>query len=601
MRSSRFAAAVAVTAALAIVLSGCSASRSTIIEGSTVAVATDQPFYSYNGDSVFGAATTNFDVIYATNSQFNFYDDTATLQKDTSFGSYEKLSDDPLVVKYTIADGVSWSDGTAVDAADLLLTWVSRSGAENTRGFDPARVPDPDSGDLVAAVPPGVVYFDASNAASAGMRLVSALPGISDDMKSITMTWDAPFVGWERAFTSAGLPAHVVAGKALGIEDPQKAKDALIAAITDGDVTSLAKIADFWNSGFNFTEMPSDLSLIVSNGPYTIAGFVANQQITLSANENYVGDHKPKFATVSYRFISDPLAAIQALETGEVQVVSPGLSVDVSNALTAVDATVINGFQATYEHIDLQFDQSKSGHFNDPLIREAFLKVIPRQEIVDTLIAPILPDAVTRDSQVFLPGTDGYDKSVASNGSRAFAQVDIDGARVLIEQAGVTNPEVCILYSSTNARRSSEFLLIQQSAALAGFNVTDCSTPDAADVLGARGAYDAALFGWQSTGPGVTSDELSMFNSTGSKNLNYYSNPQMDELTDAVSTESDPAQRRLIENKIDALLWSDFYGATLFQFPSVTAFDESKVVRISPSTLPPTAFWNIWQWSPVTS
>ena len=57
---------------------------------------------------------------------------------------------------------------------------------------------------------------------------------------------------------------------------------------------------------------------------------------------------------------------------------------------------VITGLEGTYEHVDLQFDKSKNGHFTNPQVREAFMKIIPRQEIVDTLIKPIIGDEAHR-------------------------------------------------------------------------------------------------------------------------------------------------------------------------------------------------------------
>ncbi|MBC7590976.1 MAG: ABC transporter family substrate-binding protein [Salinibacterium sp.] len=596
----RFAAAAATVAVGALVLSGCAAPQSEIVEGSSLSVAWNQPFYSYNGETSFGNATANNNITYATNSQFSFYDDTPELQQDESFGTYEKVSDDPLVVKYTIADGVKWSDGTAVDAADLLLKWVSLSGAENTPDFDSSEFTDPDTGEFTPEFPTDVVFFDTGADPTSGPGLVSELPEVSDDKKSITMTWDAPFVDWELSFTNVGLPAHVVAQQALGIEDAQEAKDALVKAITDNDTEAMAKISSFWNTGFNFTEMPDDASLVVSNGPYTITNFVADQYITLTANENYVGDHKPDVAEITVRFITDALASVQALQNGEVQLISPQATADVSDALAALDVTVVGGYEGTYEHIDLQFDQSKSGHFNDPLIREAFLKVLPRQEIVDKLIVPIQADAKIRDSQVFLPGAEGYEDSIAENGSAAYAEVDVAGATALLAQAGVTNPEVCILFSSTNPRRANQFLLIQQSAALAGFNVTDCSSPDWGALLGTPGLYDASLFGWQSTSLGVTNGPPPNYNSKGQNNFSFYNNPEMDKLTDELGKEFDLDKQIEIQKEIDKLLWEDSFGATIFQFPAVTAFDQTKIANISPSTLAPTIFWNIWEWSPVT-
>ena len=57
------------------------------------------------------------------------------------------------------------------------------------------------------------------------------------------------------------MPAHVTAKKALGIADPHEAKEALVKAIQDKDNASLVKISSFWNTGFDYTSMPSDKDL----------------------------------------------------------------------------------------------------------------------------------------------------------------------------------------------------------------------------------------------------------------------------------------------------------------------------------------------------
>ena len=563
-------------------------------------MAWNQPFYSYNGNTSFGNATANNNITYATLGGFNYYNDVPELVRDTSFGTIEKVSDDPLVIKYTIADGVKWSDGTAVDATDIMLQWAALSRALDTPDFDSSEFTDPDTGEFTDDFPTDVVFFDSGADPEVGLGLVTTTPQVSDDKKSVTMTYNTPFVDWELQLTSP-LPAHVVGKKALGIEDNQEAKDAVLKAILDGDAEALAPISSFWNSGFNFTEMPSDPDLVLASGPYMITDFVADQYVTLTANPEYQGDNLPKVEEITVRFITDPLAAVQALQNGEVQVISPQATVDVADALSALDVTVIGGYEGTYEHIDLQFDQSKSGNFNNPLIREAFMKVIPRQEIVDKLIKPLQEDAEVRNSQVFLPGAEGYDESVANNGSDAYADVDIDGAIALLAEAGVTNPEVCMLFSSTNPRRANEFLLIQQSGALAGFNVTDCSSPDWGGLLGTPGAYDASLFGWQSTSLGVTNGAPPTFTTGGINNLNFYSNPEMDKLTGALGKEFDADKQIEIMQQIDKLAWEDFYGVTIFQFPAVTAYDQNAIANISPSTLAPTIFWNIWDWEPVSA
>jgi len=600
VRIRRLGAAAATLAVGALILSGCTTPQSEIVEGSSLSVAWNQPFYSYNGNTSFGNATANNNITYATLGGFNYYNDVPELVRDESFGTVELVTEDPLVVKYTIADGVKWSDGTAVDAVDLLLQWAALSRALDTPDFDASEFQDPDTGEFTEDFPTDVVYFDSGADPSFGLGLVSTTPEVSDDKKSVTMTYDEPFVDWELQLTSP-LPAHVVGKNALGLEDNQEAKDAVLSAILDGDAAALAPISSFWNGGFNFTEMPDNPDLVLSSGPYMISDFVADQYVTLTANPEYTGANLPKVEEITVRFITDPLAAVQALQNGEVQVISPQATADVATALADLDVTVIGGYEGTYEHIDLQFDQSKSGHFNNPLIREAFMKVIPRQEIIDKLIKPLQEDAEVRNSQVFLPGADGYDESVENNGSLDYMEVDIEGATALLAEAGVTNPEVCMLFSSTNPRRANEFLLIQQSAAQAGFNVTDCSSPDWGGLLGTPGAYDASLFGWQSTSLGVTNGPPPTYTTGGINNLNFYSNPDMDELTAALGTTFDLEEQKQIMIDIDKLLWDDFYGVTIFQFPAVTAYDQNAIANISPSTLAPTIFWNIWDWEPVAA
>src|SRR5690606_24028353 len=144
----RFSVAGAVLASAALALSACTTpapegdtpttteptASESATEGeptgdaSTVTVGWNQPFYSYNSSSSHGNATANAIILYMTQAGFNYYDADLNLAKDESFGTYEKLSDDPLTVKYTINEGVVWSDGAPVDAADMLLYWGAVSG-----------------------------------------------------------------------------------------------------------------------------------------------------------------------------------------------------------------------------------------------------------------------------------------------------------------------------------------------------------------------------------------------------------------------------------------------------------------------------------------
>ncbi|CAN5493234.1 ABC transporter family substrate-binding protein [soil metagenome] len=585
-------AALAILVLVGVALSGCTG---TVAQGSTVRVAVSQPFSSYNAKTSFGNVAANSSIVAATNSQFNFYDNRPALQKDESFGTYQVVSRDPFRVKYTIRDGVKWSDGTAVDGADLLLSWAANSGSLNTPGFDGYSYTDAETGRYTQAFPAGVVHFDGFS--GNGLQLVTKTPSIGADGRSLTLTYDRPFVDWELVF-GVGLPAHVVAEKSLGITDARKAKAALVTAIQKDDTEKLAKIARFWDTGFDFTTMPKDRSLVVGTGPYTLTGLTATGA-TLTANPEYNGDHRPKFERVELTVITDPLAAVSALRAGRIDVIAPQPSADVAKALLSVDnATVLSGSDGPYEHLDLQFGHSRSGTFDNPIVRRAFLQAVPRQKILDDLIVPLQEEARLRSSQVFLPGERGYGTSVRKNGSGAYAAVDIEGAKALLAQAGVANPQVCILFDPSNPRRVAEFAAIKDSTARAGFTVTDCSSTDWRQLLGTDGAYDASLYALRPSSLAVSAVSAAFRSDSQVGNDNFYANPKVDALIDSLDSTFDREQQLVILQKIDALVWADAYGVPLYQFPAVTAFND-KVRGVAPSPLSPNLLWNVWDWSPV--
>ena len=600
MNFRRIGASGAIVATGALVLSACATPSGSVIEEDTrITVGWNQPFYSYNEGTSNGNATANAIIKYMTTSDFHYYNDVPELVNDESFGTIEKLSDDPLTVKYTVAEGAVWSDEVPVDAADLLLQWAADSGVYNEgEGVEY----DEESG---AIIEHENLYFD-SAAVGGGLANVTEVPEIGDDGRSITLVYDAPFVDWEIALAKPLVPAHVVAMKALELEDAEEAKEALITAIQDGDTAQLKPIADFWNSGFDFTDLPDDPMLFLSNGPYVISELSADDAyITLTANENYAGDLDPKVETVTVRYNEDPMAAVQALQNGELDIINPQATADVIAALEDVEGvTVQTGVEGTYEHLDLTFNNG--GPFDAATyggdeeiakkVRQAFLLAIPRQEVIDKIIKPLNPEAEIRNSQTRVPGSPGYDDIVESNGSDFYAEVDIEQSKALLEEAGVTTPvDVTMLYGKSNARRAAEYQLFAESVGDAGFNLIDGGDDNWGSLLGS-GTYDVALFGWQSTSLGV-SESAANFRSDGGNNLTGYANPKVDELYDELEATFEEDEQLRILGEVEKELWADGYGVTIFQFPGVVA-NRDTVANVKPGVLSPSVFWNYWEWDP---
>ncbi|MET0713154.1 MAG: ABC transporter family substrate-binding protein [Jiangellaceae bacterium] len=613
MRRSRVIAAVSVIASLSLAVTACGGSSNKDEQQAksgptSISVGWNQPFYSYNDNSTTGNNTTNANIRYITSSQFYYYNADTELKTDPSFGTYEKTSDDPLTVKYTVSKDAKWSDGTPYDASDLLLSWAANSGNVNTVAGDKVKR-DKATG---AAKPSGnQVYFDSASATPGqSLSLVKETPKLSDDNRTLTLVYTQQYADWplDMGPVGADLPAHVIAAKALGISDPTKAKEAVIKAITDKDDAALSKIANFWNTGFDYTSLPSDKSLYLSYGPYVISDIKKDSFVTFKKNPEYKGDRESNFDTLTVRFNPDANSQLQQLGNKEIALMDPQVTTDLVAAgekLSNVD--IHKGFESTFEHMDLV--QNNNGPF-DPasyggdkqkalLVRQAFLHALPRQEIVDKLIKPIVPDATVRNAFLRVPGTEGYDEMEQSNGSSEYAKTDPAKAKSLLQQAGVKTPvNVRLMYDKTNARRAAEFQLDRPALAKAGFNVIDSGNADWSSKLG-DGSYDAVFFGWQATSLAVTQD-AAIYSSGGGSNLVGYANKTVDGEFTKLAASTDSGEQLSILNNAEKELWKDAIGIPIFQFPAAVMWDKSKITNVDPAILSPTMFYGFWDWKPAS-
>jgi peptide/nickel transport system substrate-binding protein len=271
---------------------------------------------------------------------------------------------------------------------------------------------------------------------------------------------------------------------------------------------------------------------------------------------------------------------------------------------------VIQDDGATYEHIDLA--QNNGGPF-DPAayggdeaqalaVRQAFLHAVPRQDIVDRLIIPLNENAIVRNAQTAVPGEPFYDELVANNGSDEYAETDIALSVQILEEAGIdtsTPIPVRLLTDSENPRRQSEYELIRESVAQAGFELVNASRPDWGDQLVNTSIYDAALFGWQTTAIAVA-DSMPNYITDGLNNFYGYSNPRVDELSDELNVTSDAARQEEILIEVEQNLFADAFGLPIFQHPQITAYNSTYVDGVSNIAIAPTVFWNVWDWQAVS-
>lgn len=604
MRLGRISKVVATAVAAALALAACtgtpapneSSSAQTAKPGGNITVLEAVPFTSFNPSSVTGNTLTNTRISSVTHMGFNTVDDELKIVPNEKFGKYEVVKDKPLTVKYTINDDVQWSDGAPVSADDLFLQWAALSGY-----FNDATLNDK------FAVTSGNAYFHAAGD-NAGLAQTE-LPLISEDRKTLTLSYSTPFSDWETALgTTVDVPAHIVAARA-GLADAQALTE-LMADMPQGRPAQpepadpeLRKIADFWNTGFDTASMP-DPSLALSNGPYLVKGMTAEKELLLARNKDFTWGETPKLDTVTVHYESDPQKQVEALEKRTADVISPAPTAELLSALADLKPDGVKMQQGR----GLGFDQmvlNFKGVLAAADLRTAFLYTVPRQQIVDEVAVPQDPEAEVLNSFLFRPAQTPYKETVGSNGSSQFpadlahkadpGKTSLDKAKELLAGA---RPTVRILYNKDDAGRVAEYSLIAAAATEAGFTVTDAGLPaDQWQSALHDGAFDVALYGWSANATG-SAQVPQIFKTGAVSNLNNFSNTVVDQLTEELAGNPDDAKQNALKLQIDKLVFEAGYGLPLFQRSTLSATGKSvSGVEASPLELGPWHSVALWSYS----
>ncbi|UKA61723.1 ABC transporter family substrate-binding protein [Arthrobacter sp. FW306-04-A] len=589
MRFGRTSKAVGIAAIAVIALSACAGntggntpSTGAAKQGGTATVVEVNAFNTFNPNTADGNTDINSKVSYATHSGFYYIDNKLNVVHNDKFGKMEKVSDSPLTVKYTINDGVKWSDGTPVSAADLLLQWAAFSGY-----YD----------DADAKAKTGTSYFSYAGD-NTGLSLTD-FPEVSNNNKTLTLKYSKPFSDWEIVLGGPGIdvPAHVLAQKA-GLKDTQalidffKSKPRGDAKAPQPADAKLKAMSDLWNTGFDTKTLPADPTLFLSNGPYIVKSMNQDQSLTMVRNKDYNWGPTASLDEITVRYIGSAPAQVQALKNGEADIIAPQASADTLEQLKALSSqgvTVDQGNQLAFDHLDLNY----SGPLADQNVRQAFMKTVPRKDIVNKIIGKLDPNAKPLDSQIFVPQQAAYADSAKNNGSSAYQDVDIDGAKKLLNGA---TPEIRIMYNKDNPNRVDAFSLIRESATKAGFKIVDggLGKSDWGKALG-KGGYDATIFGWINPGVGV-SGVPQIFKTGGGNNFNKFSNADADKLMEELVVTTDRSKQDDLEKQIDKKIWDSAYGVPLFQSVNVDAYsDRITGVKLMPNQTG--VWWNFWEWA----
>lgn len=546
----------------------------------TITVGLEQFPGGYNSNTASANSVYSAYVDNLTQSSFVTVQPDGSVKPNTEYGTYQKVSDNPLTIKYTFNDKAVWSDGTPIDFDDLLLAWAAYSGTYKTGQKDKA-------GNAIGLFAP---------ASTNGWSEVEKPKGKAGD-KSFTLVFKQPYVDWE-VLVSGLMPAHIAAKEGGLSTDDNDA--ALVDAIEKDDTAKLKKVADFWNKGWAYGEhlatvMGADLQ--PSSGPYKFDNAAPNGALTVVKNDKWWGT-PGKTDKFVFKEV-DPSEWVQALANGDIDQYDPSNpDQDTVNQLKALGDKVKYsiGDSLTFSHIDLDH----TGVFKDLKVRQAFAYCVPRSDMVAKFAAPVNPEAKVLDLREFLPAQGNYDSILSQvPDAHTYDEVNLDKAKQLLADAGVKTPlTIRFARAKTSDLRAQQVQLVKASCDKAGFNIVDAPQEDLFATLPQSGKWDAAVFGW--AGSGLVASGQSIYVTGGDQNYGKYSNKLVDDVWQKVITSTDRDAAEKLKIPFEEQLWKDVYNLTLYSNPGLTAWNSKLTGPVYNATQYGTT-WNAATWTKAAS
>ena len=606
-RSAKFALAAAASAALAVSLltPAQAATRSTIVIHDTNSLT------SFNSGQPDTNLTINGKVGNLTGIGFYYINDQKNVVRNTTFGNFKIVKNNAtdFRISYTVNKDLVWSDGTPINAEDLLMSHVLSSNTYSKA----AGLGDPD-GDATPA-------FDSNGYGGTYSDNIVGEPTISADKMTLTLQFKQKIANWD-LYGPGPTPVHTLVLLAEGkkglqsVKDNEAARDRFVAAYKSKNTAVLKAMGKVWSDAYDITQVDATTNplLWVGNGGFTVDSAVTKSSVTLKVNPKY--NSGPKLTgtidTVIFKFISDGTAAAQALANGELDVYSGQPTADAVAALKKLtNVNLIGGINACYEHWDTRVGNAPGqpeyngifkGHGGKGAdLRKAFLLSVPREEINEKLIKPINPNAPILGSTFIAPGFEGYDRLIANNGSGFYRgsqdALNAKAARLLKKHypsASPSNPvKVNVLVPGNNPRRAAEFALAKANALKVGFDlVGDVQASWSPKIQ--LSTYDAQFFAYCPSAVTQAGSNAN-FQVGGGNNRNGVNLPQLDTILNKLQLPMD--NRTFISTIIQAERIINAEGLTsgVFLHPAVTAVNKN-LKGIKPSPLSDDVVWNWWEW-----
>ncbi|MBR0651503.1 ABC transporter substrate-binding protein [Roseomonas terrae] len=275
----------------------------------------------------------------------------------------------------------------------------------------------------------------------------------------------------------------------------------------------------------------------VCAGPFRFVERVAQERIVVERFPEYWDAANIHFNRVTYLPIPDNTVRLANLQSGAVEFVERMEPDDMTTISRNRNLRAVAVDELGYQSLAINVGNGERANTplgRDPRVRQALELAIDRAAINQV----VYEGMYTPTRQPFPPANPFH--------VRAFAPTErnVDRARALLREAGVTTPFPVELTVPNNPDLRQVGEVIQAMAAEAGFQITLRAMEFASSLQAAtRGEFQTYLVGW--SGRVDPDGNIYTFTRTGGgQNDGRYSNPEVDRLLDAARVELDVDERK---------------------------------------------------------
>lgn len=415
------------------------------------------------------------------------------------------VSDDGLEYTFHLREGLKWSDGSDLTAADFEYSWLRVLDRELAGQYS----------NLLTDYIVGAEEFFAGEA--------------ERDAVGITAPDANTFVVKLKTPTPFFLPM-------LNMYPFNAVKQDAV----EGKADTWAKKAESY----------------VSNGAYMVSDISFGKSITLEKNPNYWNADAVKLEEITLRVIPDQSTALTAFESGQIDGVLTVPTDDLPRLKAeSDDLYVVPQFGTTYFIMNLEKEP-----FTNPKVRQALSLAIDR----NALIEKVLQSSDEAGTGIVAPGyvLDGEDFTAERPDWGIKPEGDVEAAKKLLEEAGFPNgeglPAIELSYYTDDTVKKVAEALQQMWKENLGIDMKITTEEWKVYYDGIKtGDYDIAAMGWGGDYLHPMTF-LAGFASDSVLNNSKYANAEYDALLAQINSETDAAKgAELMHQAEEILIGSD--------------------------------------------